>query len=419
LLLPPSVPAFKTETYWKFLMNGEASFVEFHNRVYGCSGVQPDKFPCTGPNFTYPEFAPMFKAELWDPDEWATLFKNAGAKYVVLTSKHHEGWCNFKNSYHWNWNSIDEGPKRDLVGDLTNSVRKAGLRMGLYHSLREWFNPAYIQDQADNCSTTTFVDDILMPTLKQMVEEYQPEVIWSDGSGDAPCTHNSIKYWKAPQFLSWLYNESPVSMTTVVNSRWGVPAIGDYSTGHDRFTPGHLVPYKWESCFTIQETSWGYDRTEGINKFWSTLRLLQQLVESVSCNGNLLLNVGPTHDGRIVPAFQERLLEMGAWLKVNGEAIYDSIPWKFQNDTSDKMIWYTSSKDGKTVYAISFKPPTPGTDFVLKSAVATPATEVTLLGYGDTPLTHYMSSAGLIIEFPPVPFGQLLYAWTFKLTNLA
>ena len=63
---------------------------------------------------------------------------------MVLTSKHHEGWCNFKNSYHWNWNSIDEGPKRDLVGDLTNSVRKAGLRMGLYHSLREWFNPAYI-----------------------------------------------------------------------------------------------------------------------------------------------------------------------------------------------------------------------------------------------------------------------------------
>lgn len=110
----------------------------------------------------------MFKAELWDPDAWANLFKDAGAKCkpnlssisqklpsikwihcaytadVVLTSKHHEGWCNFKNSYHWNWNSVDEGPKRDLVGDLTNSVRKAGLRMGLYHSLREWYNPAYI-----------------------------------------------------------------------------------------------------------------------------------------------------------------------------------------------------------------------------------------------------------------------------------
>lgn len=120
----------------------------------------------------YPEFAPMFKAELWDPDAWANLFKEAGAKCelyqcyggvsrschdmygtadVVLTSKHHEGWCNFKNSYHWNWNSIDVGPKRDLVGDLTASVRKAGLHMGLYHSLREWYNPAYI-DVGSLCS---------------------------------------------------------------------------------------------------------------------------------------------------------------------------------------------------------------------------------------------------------------------------
>lgn len=155
------------------------------------------------------------------------LLHSTSSADVVLTSKHHEGWCNFRNDYHWNWNSIDEGPKRDLVGDLTASVRKAGLRMGLYHSLREWYNPAYImvgvlllplfnnlclrmeastpsllpcmflhcltslpplahlllssasppsllsQDQEDNCSTTAFVDDILIPTMKQMVEEYQ------------------------------------------------------------------------------------------------------------------------------------------------------------------------------------------------------------------------------------------------------
>ena len=83
-----------------------------------------------------------------------------------------------------------------------------------------------------------------------------------------------------------------------------------------RYTPGHLIPNKWESCFTIQHSSWGYDRTEGIEDFWNTSKLLWQLVSSVSCNGNLLLNVGPTADGRIVPAFQERLLEMGAWLEV-------------------------------------------------------------------------------------------------------
>ena len=95
---------------------------------------------------------------------------------VVLTSKHHEGWCNFPNSYHWNWNSVDVGPKRDLVGDLTNSVRAAGIHMGLYHSLREWFNPLYMEDNQPSCSknhTTLFPDEVLLPTLKEMVMQYK------------------------------------------------------------------------------------------------------------------------------------------------------------------------------------------------------------------------------------------------------
>jgi alpha-L-fucosidase len=92
---------------------------------------------------------------------------------VVLTSKHHEGWCNFPSAYHTGWNSVDEGPYRDLVGDLTQSVRAAGLHMGLYHSLREWYHPFYIQDQLDNCSTTAFPDEVLLPTLKEIVEKYK------------------------------------------------------------------------------------------------------------------------------------------------------------------------------------------------------------------------------------------------------
>ena len=206
-----------SEWYWKNLIDGDTDFVEFHNRVYGCSGVNPDKFPCTGPNFTSVSHHLLTCCKLCvcagirslrrcsrqssgiqmsGPTSSKRLEPNVSnsekrrERYtvtedpircsvcteceasgtllsvytldvcqllytldvcqllytldVVLTSKHHEGWCNFKNSYHWNWNSIDEGPKRDLVGDLTNSVRKAGLHMGLYHSLREWFNPAYI-----------------------------------------------------------------------------------------------------------------------------------------------------------------------------------------------------------------------------------------------------------------------------------
>ena len=92
---------------------------------------------------------------------------------VVLTSKHHEGWCNFRGSYHWNWNSVDAGPKMDLVGNLTASVRAAGLHMGLYHSLREWYNPLYLEDNENNCATSKFPDEVLLPTLMEIVNQYQ------------------------------------------------------------------------------------------------------------------------------------------------------------------------------------------------------------------------------------------------------
>ena len=101
---------------------------------------------------------------------------------VVLTSKHHEGWCNFPSAYHWNWNSVDEGPKKDLVGNLTDSVRAAGLHMGLYHSLREWYNPLFLEDNENNCSTTAFVDEVLIPTFHEMVEKYQVNLITSNSA---------------------------------------------------------------------------------------------------------------------------------------------------------------------------------------------------------------------------------------------
>jgi len=414
-----SVPSFMTEWYWNELMSGNPPFVEFHNRVYGCSGVQPDKFPCVGPPFRYEDFPNMFKAELFDPDFWANLFYKSGAKYVVLTSKHHEGWCNFPSAQHWNWNSVDMGPHRDLVADLTTSVRKAGLRMGLYHSLREWFNPLYVQDINDNCNTTSFVDEILLPTLKDMTSRYQPEVIWSDGAGDSPCTSDSVKYWKAPDYLSWLYNSSPVRGSIVTNDRWGDGSGGDYTSGPDRYTPGKLVIAKWESCFTIQRNSWGYDRTEQIADYINTVDLIYQLVSVVSCNGNLLLNVGPTADGRIMPAFEERLIEIGEWLGVNGEAIYGSVPWTKQNDTDDQRIWYTMAKPvpastSTTVYAVFFDWPYSNLELTLTQVMDAPQS-VSLLGW-QTALSTSSSDNGLVVNLPYQATGVLPpFAWTLKL----
>merc|ERR1712050_338216 len=110
------------------------------------------------PNFTYGDFAKSFTADLYQPPEWAELFMSAGAQYVVLTAKHHEGFCNFKTQHSWNWNSVDVGPNRDLVGELATAIRQwSNLRFGVYHSLYEWFNPVYLSDKKNGFKTQDFV----------------------------------------------------------------------------------------------------------------------------------------------------------------------------------------------------------------------------------------------------------------------
>jgi alpha-L-fucosidase len=257
---------------------------------------------------------------------------------------HHEGFCMWPSPEHPEYNAVDVGPHRDLVGDLTTSVRAAGMYMGLYHSQREWYHPLYLKDNNNNCSTTVFPDLVGTPSLKDLATRYQPDIFWADGAGDAPCTHDSVAYWKTPEWAAWLYNtanslSSGYGDRVVINNRWGSNSGGDYRTGSDRFTPGHTLPYKWESCFNVQESSWGYDRTGDITDYHNSTSLIYQLVDTVACGGNLLLNVGPTADGRIMPAFQHRLLEIGAWLQVNGEAIYGTTPWLFTNDTDAARIW--------------------------------------------------------------------------------
>uniref|UniRef100_A0A4W3GKT6 alpha-L-fucosidase n=1 Tax=Callorhinchus milii TaxID=7868 RepID=A0A4W3GKT6_CALMI len=144
---------------------------------------------------------------------------------------------------------------------------------------------------------------------------------------------------------------SPVRKTVETNDRWGLGTIckhGGYYTCADRYNPGHLLPHKWENCMTIDRKSWGFRRNAELRDFLS----IQQLVQTVSCGGNLLVNIGPTHDGQIIPLFEERLRQMGQWLSVNGEAIYSTKPWRHQNDTVTPTVWYTSRPEQSLVYAV-------------------------------------------------------------------
>jgi alpha-L-fucosidase len=395
-----SVPSFGSEWFWFRWNEGRADHVEFMEKNYP-------------PNFTYQDFAKEFTAEFYDPSEWADLFVKAGAQYVVLTTKHHEGYTLWPSKYSYSWNSNDVGPHRDLVGELAEAIRKTDIHFGLYHSLFEWFHPVYAEDRANNWTTTTFVDSKIIPEMKELINTYQPEVLWSDGDGEAPDT-----YWKSTEFLAWLYNESPVKDIIVTNDRWGIgtPCThGGFFSCNDRYNPGVLLPHKWENAMTIDKVSWGYRRNAVISDVLTTHELLVTLTQTISCGGNILINVGPTKEGTIVPVFQERLSDLGSWLSVNGEAIYESTPWTTQNDTLSSSVWYTAKNS--SVYAVVLDWPA---DNLLSLGSANSLfensdTTVGLLG-GNDQLSWELNGDQVDIVFPDKSTVASNWAWVLKIS---
>ena len=394
-----SVPAWGpkgryAEWYWNDMQNKKGETWAFHTATYG-------------EDFEYQDFAPMFKAELFDPEQWADIFARSGAKYIVLTSKHHEGFCLWPSRESWNWNAVDVGPHRDLAGDLTAAVKARGLRMGFYYSLYEWFNPLYKTDVA------RYVDEHMLPQLKDLVERYEPDIVWPDGEWDHPS-----EVWRSTEFLAWLYNESAVREHVVVDDRWGKDCRsahgGFYTTeyGHVGGNKGLASQRKWEECRGIG-ASFGYNRNETIDEYESADSLVRLLVDTVAKGGNLLLDIGPTGDGRIPVIMQQRLLEVGQWLDVNGDAIYGTHPWRELGE--GEGIRYTA-KDG-VVYAISLK--WPGAELVLATPKPGAKTTVSLLGY-DKPLACRAEDDGLHIEVPPLSVAEApsRHAFVFALRDV-
>lgn len=398
-----SVPSYQSEWFWsQWKASKLHSVVEFMEQNYR-------------PGFTYADFAPQFTAQFYEPSQWADIFAAAGARYVVLTSKHHEGYTLWPSKVSWNWNAVDIGPKRDLLGELADAVRSKGsLRFGVYHSLFEWFNPLYLRDKANEWQTRDFVHGKTLVELYELVNRYKPEIIWSDGDWEAPDA-----YWNSTEFLAWLYNDSPVRDDVVVNDRWGagIPCKhGDFYTCRDRFDPGVLVKHKWESCISIDKRSWGYRRDAVIGDYLSIEELIRKVVKTISCNGNILINIGPTKDGIIAPVFQERLAELGSWLKVNGEGLYGSKPWAYQNDTQTPGVWYTSNDD--VIYAFVLHWPTSNELTLHNVRLDQSRAEVTLLGYGKL-IWQSESRDTVAVKFPALTPDAMPcnWAWTLRITG--
>jgi alpha-L-fucosidase len=431
-----SVPAWGApqqyaEWYWYRLFNKrpanapENLWAKFHQANYGA-------------DFDYKDFAPMFRAELFDPDQWADIFARSGAKYIVPTSKHHEGFCLWPNEHASRtfgrpWNSTEVGPKRDLLGDLGEAVRQRGLKYGFYYSLYEWYNPLWLKDRK------AYVTEHMHPQFKEVVTRYKPAIIFSDGEWDMPSAD-----WKSEELLAWLFNESPCKDEVVVNDRWGKDCRhrhgGYYTTeyGAGLANDTHL----WEESRGMAH-SYGYNRAETIDDYKSARELIMILCDLVSRGGNFLLDIGPTADGRIPVIMQQRLLEMGDWLKVNGEAIYGTrfagrdCQWsegeRPKQDYGEYRIKYnlmdqigSGAEEGKAlkqffftrkpdaIYAITTGWLAPKVR--IKNVKLPANTDVTMLGVAK-PLKSAADGNDLIVEVPAMMPGQLpcKHNYVFKL----
>lgn len=437
-----SVPAYApvipgklayAEWYWNAMTRGKsdpkASAIQtgtwaYHQKQYGA-------------DFPYENFAPQFRAELFDPDHWADIFARSGAKYVALTSKHHEGfalWPSKEASATWGrpWNAVETGPKRDILGDLTSAVRRKGLRMGYYYSLYEWYNPLWLSDKP------RYIREHMTPQFKDLVTRYQPSVIFSDGEWDLPSAD-----WKSPELLAWLFNNAANKDEVVINDRWGKDSRhkhGGYWT--TEYTPGMSgSDHAWEESRGMG-FSYGYNRAENALHYNTGRQLVIMLIDLVSRGGNLLLDIGPDGDGTIPVVMEERLLTIGDWLRVNGDAIYGTKPWKATRQWSageqptveynkEHAAAYDVTKlaakpepgkagieafftaKGNDVYAIL--PRWPSKTFTVKNIEGIKS--VSLLG-GPAALKFQSRGSAVTITLPDLP-EDLLHqpAWVLKLSR--
>src|SRR5438067_779902 len=437
-----SVPAYApvlpgklayAEWYWNALTNGKSNpkadelqkgTWEFHQKLYGA-------------DFPYQNFAPQFKAELFNPDHWADVFARSGAKYVALTSKHHEGfalWPSKEASATWgrSWNAVEIGPKRDLLGDLSEAVRRKGLRMGVYYSLYEWYNPLWLYDKP------RYVREHMFPQFKDLVTHYKPAIIFSDGEWEM-----SSADWHSAELLAWLFNDSPAKDEVVVDDRWGSDTRhkhgGYWTTEYTAGMSGDDHPWEENRGMGV---SYGYNRAEDVSVYHSARDLVFILVDTVRRGGNLLLDIGPRGDGTIPVMMEERLTQIGDWRKINGEAIYGTRPWKSSRQWTAGEVQkveynkeYSSAYDvtklidkpaegrasiegfftvkGSDLYAILLR--WSGHNLVMIDVYA--AMGVSLLGSG-APLKFRASKAGLSVELPDLPEDlRPQPAWVLKISQ--
>jgi alpha-L-fucosidase len=305
-----------------------------------------------GADYDYYRFAEAFNrgAEAWEPKRWAALFRDVGARYVVFGTKHHDGFTLWPSRIA-NPHRPGLSATRDLVGELTEAVRAAGMRMGLYYSggLDWTFDERPITAQKhlfETAPQSQEYADYADAHWRELIERYEPAVLWND------ITYPRLG--RLPEIFAGYYNRIPDG---VINNRFGVPHADTTTPEYSR--PKRILERKWEMCRGLG-FSFGYNQAEDERHIISARALCELLVDVVSKNGNLLLNVGPMADGAIPPIQEERLRALAAWLQVNGEGVFATRPWErpgAETATGEEVRFTTRAGN---LYAFVFGRPADG-----------------------------------------------------------
>ena len=405
-------------------------------------------------SFGYKDLIPKFTAAHFDPNAWAKLFHDAGARYVIPVAEHHDGFPMYESNL-TDWCAGKMGPKRDVLGELTKAVRAEGMHLGAssHRAEHDWFfdggrhfasdvnDPKYAafygpaqlrQLDGDNSDSLThdftyvsraFMDDWLARTA-EIVERYHPDLIYFDWWVGQPDFRTHLA-----KFATYYYNQAAAQHQPVVLF-YKLSAMSDGSATLDveRGALAGIRPQPWQTDTSLSNRSWGY--VEG-DTYKTPDVVIHQLVDVVSKNGNLLMNVGPKPDGTIPDGAAKTLLAIGEWLKVNGDAIYGTRPWRQFGEGPTQIEAgqfhdretkpYTAedfrfTTKGDVLYAIELGWPKGGEAVIhaLGSGVGTRAVaSVELLG-ATQPLSFTQQSDGLHIHLPAQPVGQ--YAYAYRIT---
>jgi len=362
----------------------------------------------------YEEYVKQFNPTQFDARQWVKIAKDAGMKYIVITSKHHDGFCLWDSKV-TNYDIMDFAPfKRDILQELAAACKAEGVRLCFYHSIMDWHQPDAKAKKYDHQTTANpdwakYREEYLKPQLAELIKKYDPGVLWFDGEW--------IEEWTEPQGKD-LYNYlRNLDADLIINNRVGkgrdgmqgmnkdANAAGDFGTPEQEIL-ANRSELPWETCMTMND-SWGFKKDD--TNWKSAEVLIHQLADATAKGGNYLLNVGPTAAGLIPGASVERLAEMGKWMKVNGEAIYGAKSVKDYKEGNNLV--YTNSKDDKFTYAIALK--WPGSSLTLSKVMAGQVTQISLLG-GKKLKWRTNAAGGIDLDLPASPpSGQ--YAWVFKI----